>query len=70
MTEENLKIELIDKHTGMILLKILDIEPVCFYCEKEITEKNFGGVFSRPDRTCCEDILCLSSTISAIRDEE
>ena len=69
MTKENLKIEVIDKHTGMILLKILDIEPVCFYCKKEVTEKNFGGVFTRPDRTCCEDILCLSSTINTIFEE-
>lgn len=43
-----MKFEHIDKHTGMILLKILELKPKCSFCNKDITEENFGGVFSKP----------------------
>lgn len=59
-----LKIEHIDKHTGMILLEILELKPNCSFCNKDITEENFGGIFSKPTRICCDKIFCLSEMLS------
>lgn len=49
------------------LLKVLDIEPKCMYCGKEIKEGEKLSIFNKPTRVCCGSILCLSSLME---DEE
>jgi len=64
MTKQNIKFEHIDSHTGVILLKILELKPKCSFCDKDITEDNFGGVFSKPTRISCNDVCCLLVAMS------
>jgi len=61
---EDLQIISYDRKSGITLLKILEVDPKCKFCNKEITEENFGGVFSKPTRVCCDNICCLSEAIS------
>lgn len=61
--EENMEIVKVDKHAGIELIKILGLELKCKYCDVEITEENFGGMFSKPSRVCCDNLLCLSEAI-------
>ncbi len=48
-----------DKSFGMEMIKILEVEPMCSFCKTKITEDNFGGIFSKPTRVCCDNICCL-----------
>lgn len=44
---------------GIFLAKrVFNIPLVCRYCKKRITVRNFGGLFNKPDRLCCKNILC------------
>ncbi len=52
-----------DGSFGIEMLKILELEPKCSFCGKEITIKNFGGVFSKPTRACCDNICCIVEAI-------
>ena len=52
-----------DGKSGMWLIGVLEAEPKCSFCGKEVTEDNFGGVFSKPTRVCCNNICCLSEAI-------
>ncbi len=49
----------VDRDAGMELISILDLKPVCQYCGVAVTNKNFGGVFSKPSRVVCDNIICL-----------
>lgn len=49
-----------DKEVGMLLIDILKVDKKCSFCGKEITKDNFGGIFSKPTRVCCKNILCLT----------
>lgn len=60
---EELQIITCDK-SFMNMIEILEIEPVCSFCKTKITEENFGGVFSKPTRLCCDNICCLSEATS------
>ena len=60
MEPEEREIITCDKSAGMMIIKeILEIEPKCSFCGKEVTEDNFGGVFSKPTRVCCSNICCI-----------
>lgn len=58
-TKKKLPIISCDKEAGIIILEILDVEPYCSFCGEKITVKNFGGIFSKPTRACCDNICCL-----------
>ena len=59
------KIEVIqcDKSFGIEMIKILGVESICSFCKTKITEENFGGIFSKPTRVCCNNICCLIESI-------
>ena len=63
MTKEEMQIISCDKSAGMEMIKILEVEPKCSFCGKEITEDNFGGIFSKPTRVCCNSLCCLMEAI-------
>ena len=46
-----------DSTTGMEMVKLLELPPFCEYCECDITEDNFGGIFG--ETVVCNDVLCL-----------
>jgi hypothetical protein len=64
MNNEELKIISCDAKSGMLFAKILEVEPKCYFCNINVTELNFGGIFSKPTRLCCDSILCISEAVS------
>lgn len=52
-----------DKSFGMEMIKIIEVEPRCHFCNEDITEDNFGAIFSKPTRVCCNSICCLIEAI-------
>lgn len=63
MKSEEMQTISCDREAGMEMLKILEIEPKCSFCSEKITNKNFGGIFSKPTRVCCDNICCLVEAI-------
>ena len=49
----------ITKEAGMKLFDILNIEPICKFCGRRITEENFGGIFNKPTVVFCNNTTCL-----------
>lgn len=62
---ENLQIIQCDSESGILMLDILELKAECSFCGKNITKENFGGVFSKPNRACCNNVCCL---IEALKD--
>ncbi len=60
---EELQIITCDREAGMIILESLEVEKKCSFCGEKITAKNFGGVFSKPTRVCCDSIFCLAEAL-------
>jgi len=63
MEKEEMQIITCDKSAGIILIGILEAEPICSFCGTDITENNFGGIFSKPTRICCDNICCISEAV-------
>lgn len=59
MKSDDLQIIACDKKSGMFMIEIFEVEPKCSFCGSVITEENFGGMFSKPTKVCCDNICCL-----------
>ena len=57
--KEELQIIQCDGEAGMLLIDILEQKPECSFCGEKITKENFGGIFSKPTRVCCNNVCCL-----------
>lgn len=51
----------IEPESGMRILKMLGVEPVCCSCERKITESNFGGIFG--NKLVCNSEICIIEVI-------
>lgn len=65
--KEDIPIITCDSESGMIIVNACELEHKCSFCGTEITTKNFGGIFSKPTKLCCNNICCL---FEAIPDKE
>lgn len=53
-------------HKEMLLLKnLLDLKQRhCYYCKEPLDFRKKFGIFNKPDRIICNNILCLTEAIN------
>jgi len=47
----------VSKEACMVMVKILELEPICSSCSDKINENNFGGIVG--NKIFCNSLPCL-----------